>query len=473
MLFNSYIFPVFFLTVFLLYICLKHRYQNLLLLVASYVFYGWWDWRFLSLLLTSTIVDYFCALKIHDGGSGKGRKKYLLISLIVNLGILGVFKYFGFFANSAARLLGEFGMKADMPTLNLILPVGISFYTFQTLAYTIDVYRGKQKAAHDLPEFALYVSFFPQLVAGPIERSQNLLPQITGEREVTPDKIYSGLRLVLLGYFKKIFVADGVAPLVDRCFDDPASFAGISLIAGAILFALQIYGDFSGYTDIARGISRMLGFELRLNFKQPYLSRNITEFWRRWHMSLSSWLRDYLYIPLGGNRKSGTRTYINIMITMLLGGLWHGAAWHFVAWGGLHGLYLSIHKMILRGRKAGLSPRPASLKDFMFWAVTSGVTFMLVCFAWIFFRADSFGAALDYISLISLTLKESGIFILAVLFYGSIVFLLDLGSWWRNDEVPFSSKWPAAVSGLIYGIMILLLSFIGATDAQPFIYFQF
>jgi len=473
MLFNSFIFPVFFITVFLLYICLRHRYQNILLLVASYVFYGWWDWRFLSLLLTSTIVDYFCALKIRSSESKAAKKKYLLISLFVNLGILGVFKYFGFFAESLASLMGQFGMKADMPTLSLILPVGISFYTFQTLAYTIDVYRGKQEATRDLLSFGVYVAFFPQLVAGPIERSQNLLPQITGEREITLAKIYSGLRLVLLGYFKKIFVADGVAPLVDRCFDDPAGFAGISLIAGAVLFALQIYGDFSGYTDIARGISRMLGIELRLNFMQPYFSRNITEFWRRWHMSLSSWLRDYLYIPLGGNKKARARTYINIMLTMLLGGLWHGAAWHFVAWGGLHGLYLAIHKIFLRGRKIGLSPRPSSLWGFAWWAITSGVTFALVCFAWIFFRADSFGAAVDYISLISLSWKGNDIFIQAVLFYGAIVFLLDLGSWWRSDEVPVSADWPAPLSGLIYGIMIILLSFIGATNAQPFIYFQF
>jgi D-alanyl-lipoteichoic acid acyltransferase DltB (MBOAT superfamily) len=473
MLFNSFVFPVFFVIVFALYICLRHRYQNLLLLLASYVFYGWWDWRFLSLLFTSTIVDYFCALRIKESGSKRESRRYLLISLFVNLGILGIFKYFGFFSDSAARVLSAFGMKADLPTLNLILPVGISFYTFQTLAYTIDVYRGKQEATRDLLSFAVYVAFFPQLVAGPIERSQSLLPQITGERQITPQKISSGLRLVLLGYFRKIFIADGVAPLVDSCFDDPAKFAGLSLAAGAVLFALQIYGDFAGYTDIARGVARMLGIELRLNFMQPYLSRNITEFWRRWHMSLSSWLRDYLYIPLGGNRKGRARTYSNLMITMLLGGLWHGAAWHFVAWGGLHGLYLAAHRAVTRGRKIGISSAPTGTRSLIMWTASAAATFVLVSFAWIFFRAESLGAALEYISMISFGGPSDSIFVQALLFYGSIVFLLDVASWWRDDEVPFSGTAPAVVNGLIYGIMIILMSFIGATDAQPFIYFQF
>jgi alginate O-acetyltransferase complex protein AlgI len=474
MLFNSWHFALFFITVWGLYISLKHRYQNILLLISSYIFYCWWDWRFLSLLLISTAVGFNCSKRIEIENDDKKKKQFLLISLVVNLGILGFFKYFNFFAKSTIQILSILGLQADLPTLNFLLPIGISFYTFQTVAYTIDVYRGKEKATNDLVCFAIYIAYFPKLFAGPIERSSNFLPQLQTNRYVSDSDIHTGIKLVLMGYFKKVFVADGVAPIVDKCFASPENYSGIALIFGAYLYALQIYGDFSGYTDIARGISRLFGIELRLNFKQPYLSSNITEFWRRWHISLSSWLKDYLYIPLGGNRGGSLRTYVNIMVTMLLGGLWHGSRWTFVIWGGLHGAFLALHKLILRGRKVGFSNPPQSRIDFITWLGGVIITFNLVCLAWVFFRADSLSNALSYLHYI-LKMGDGMNFevIVYILFYGSWILVIDLYCWYRNDELPFNESWHPALSGLVYSIMIVLLFYIGENDAASFIYFQF
>ena len=472
MLFNSWIFPIFFVFVFSLYVYLPHRKQNLLLLAASYIFYGWWDWRFTLLLLISTIVDYNCGLAIHKNSSK--RKLFLFISLATNLGILSLFKYFNFFTSSTERLLHCFEMEADFFTLSIILPVGISFYTFQTLAYTIDVYRYKIKPTKDIVSFAVYVAFFPQLVAGPIERATHLLPLIQKPRSLSLDMIYTAIPLILVGYFKKVFIADGVAPIVDSCFDSPSNYGGISLVFGVYLFALQIYGDFSGYTDIARGVSRLLGIELCLNFKQPYLSANITEFWRRWHMSLSSWLRDYLYFPLGGNRKGVYRTYVNLMLTMLIGGLWHGAGWTFIIWGGLHGLYLSVHKYILKGQRVGLVTMKEIKKSSLKYFINVFITFNLVCFAWVFFRASSMNSAISYIKHI---FKNSFDFSLTVfayfLFYGFFMIAIDFLSFNKDAETPFEYKLPEPIIGIAYGLMILLLFTIGNQDAKPFIYFQF
>jgi len=474
MLFNSWVFPVFFLIVFALYVRLRHRPQNLLLLMASYVFYGWWDWRFLSLLAISTVVDYHCAQRLQSTEDPRRRKLFLYLSLCVNLGFLGFFKYFNFFCGSAESLLLQLGMQPDMPTLQIILPVGISFYTFQTMAYTIDVYRRKEVATKDFLSFAVYVSFFPQLVAGPIERSTALLPQIQSKRRITLSQLHRGSQLVLIGYFKKVFIADGVAPLVNQCFDDPASKSGAYLLIGVYLFAIQIYGDFSGYTDIARGISRMLGIELCLNFKQPYLSRNITEFWRRWHISLSSWLRDYLYIPLGGNRRGALMTYRNLFMTMLLGGLWHGAGWTFVIWGALHGSYLAIHKLMTRARRGEVATVPRSLRGWLKWTAGVFVTFHLVCFAWIFFRAPDLSSALLYVNGIG-TLTTDGVSMLAqvLVFYGFFVLLVDFPAWFRDAELPFRDSWRPWLRGVVYAVMVILISFVGDSGAQPFIYFQF
>jgi alginate O-acetyltransferase complex protein AlgI len=353
MLFNSFVFVLFLAIVLPVYYALSHRWQNRFLLVASYVFYGYWDWRFLGLLAISTVLDFALALLIAGTDSPRRKKRRVALSVVVNLGILGFFKYFDFFVDSAAVLLESAGLQANLPMLRVVLPVGISFYTFQSMAYTIDVYRGIQPPTRNLLDFALYVAYFPQLVAGPIERASRLLPQIQSPRRVGQAQWERGAQLILWGYVKKVAIADGLAPYADAVFRDPSSFSGLSLWLGVYCFAVQIYCDFSGYTDIARGVSQLLGIELMENFRQPYLSRNITEFWRRWHISLSTWLRDYLYVPLGGNRRGPAMQYRNLMITMLLGGLWHGAAWTFVVWGGLHGLFLATHKYMTRGRKIG------------------------------------------------------------------------------------------------------------------------
>jgi alginate O-acetyltransferase complex protein AlgI len=471
MFFNSTDFVLFFLIVWLIYLVLKRRAQNVWLLAVSYLFYGWWDWRFLSLLFISTIVDFNCARAMERFPSRK--KWFLLTSLVTNLGILASFKYFNFFTDSAIRMLNLLHFDADMPTLSIILPVGISFYTFQTMAYTIDVYRGKEKATSDLLSFSLYVAYFPQLVAGPIERSTHLLPQFKSARKITKSDFHSGSQLILTGYLKKVFLADGVAPLVDNCFNNPEIFTGTTLLCGVYLFAIQIYGDFAGYTDIARGVSRLLGIDLCLNFRQPYLASNITEFWRRWHISLSSWLRDYLYIPLGGNRKGTARTYANNLITMLLGGLWHGAAWTFVIWGALHGIYLAVHKLILGDKKVELTPFPHKVNEWIKWVVGAFVTFHLVCLAWIFFRADNLPNALAYLKGISHLGMPSNNIVLHLFIYGFVFLVIDVACWYQQSEVPFPKNASAMVRGLAYAVVLFLIFYVGGTNAQAFIYFQF
>lgn len=332
MLFTQLTFWVFFAIVAALYVLLPHKAQNRMLLVASYVFYGAWDWRFLSLILLSTGVDYVVGLKIGAEDHQARRKRLLAISLAVNLGMLGVFKYFGFFVSSFEALLAQFGYETDPFVLSIVLPVGISFYTFQTLSYTIDIYRRELEPSRDFLDFALFVAFFPQLVAGPIERARNLLPNIAAPRMLSWDALGRGAVLCLLGLIKKVVIADAIAPSVDAVYASPDPTRA-DVILATWLFAIQIYCDFSGYTDIARGVAKMLGFRLMRNFAQPYFAVDPQEFWRRWHISLSTWLRDYLYISLGGNRGGAWTTYRNLMATMALGGLWHGAAWNFVLWG--------------------------------------------------------------------------------------------------------------------------------------------
>ena len=364
------------------------RKQNTWLLLASYVFYGSWDWRFLSLIVLSTTVDFFVGQRLASA-VGSARSRLLAVSLAVNLGLLGVFKYLGFFVDSAADMLTAVGLEPNIALLNIVLPVGISFYTFQTISYTFDIYRRRIEPERDPITFALYVAYFPQLVAGPIERARQLLPQIRGERNrADVDTIWTSLRLILVGLFKKVAIADTVAPLVSKTFDSPQG--SVTAAVGILAFSLQIYGDFSGYTDIARGTSRLFGIELVRNFRQPYLSRNITEFWRTWHISLSDWLHDYLYIPLGGNRGPRLRTYRNLMITMLLGGLWHGASWNFVVWGGLHGLYLIVDRALGRVEHRG-ARRPILLSD----SPAILFTFTVVTLTWVFFRAADLSEAID------------------------------------------------------------------------------
>ncbi len=400
MLFNSFEFFIFLPIVFVLYWFVFQKklvVQNALILVASYVFYGWWDYRFLSLIIFSTLVDYVVGISLENASNVRKRKMLLGLSVIVNLGLLGVFKYYNFFVESWIDAWGTLGVSMSASTLKIILPVGISFYTFQTLSYSIDVYRNKLKPSKNFIAFVAYVAFFPQLVAGPIERATNLLPQFLKKRNFDYEASVFGVRLILYGLFKKIVIADSVAPFVDDIFLNYQDYGSPVIILGAVLFAVQIYGDFSGYSDIAIGVARLFGFNLMFNFKYPYFSRNIGEFWRRWHISLSTWFRDYLYIPLGGSRGSTIIQLRNIFIVFLVSGFWHGANWTFIAWGGIHALFFVPLALIGQNRKylGGISENGIFPKLSEFFAILK--TFALVTFAWIFFRADSVAHSLDYI----------------------------------------------------------------------------
>ena len=466
---------VFFVAVFLcVYHALPHRGQNVFLLAASYLFYGWWDWRFCSLLALSTLVDFFVARQIAQTEDDKRRKRLVTISVVTNLGILCFFKYANFFVDSFVRLTDQLGLNVPRYALGIVLPVGISFYTFQTMSYTIEVYRRRQTPSNNLLSFAIFVSYFPQLVAGPIERAKRLLPQIDAPRTVTSARIADGLQLILLGYVKKVAIADAVAPYVDRAFSNPSAMSSLNLVLGAYLFTLQVYGDFSGYTDIARGTSRLLGIELTRNFRQPYLSASITEFWRRWHVTLSDWLRDYLYIPLGGNRKGPVRTYVHLFMTMLLGGLWHGAGWNYVIWGGMHGVYLAIHRLMLRGRQVGLGKPPTTSRESVIVAFKIFVTFTLHTLSLVVFRSGSLSVCRDYLAGIASNLSwPAADFVLVTFFYGVALLLMDLRCWENDDESPIRSDLSPWLRGLIYALLFLLLSFVGERQAQYFIYFQF
>ncbi len=478
MLFNSLVFVGFFLVVYGLYLALMRRlrWQNALLLVASYVFYGYWDWRFLSLILISTVVDYTIGLALGatEPGTEEGdrrRKRLVTTSVAVNLGILGFFKYFNFFADSLVDLLHLFGMQADSVTLQVALPVGISFYTFQTMSYTIDVYRQRLEPTRDFLSFAVFVAFFPQLVAGPIERARNLLPQISKPRHVTAAAVDSGLFLILWGYFKKVVIADNAALISNQVFNHYMDHSGLMVLIGVLAFSLQIYGDFSGYTDIARGLARLMGIEIMVNFKLPYFALNPSDFWRRWHISLSSWLRDYLYIPLGGNRKGAVRTYINLSITMLLGGLWHGAAWNFVIWGAFHGLILVLYRRFER-RPMDRDPWGG---EFPAWAVLGkmALMFSLTLVGWFIFRSTSvhqIGYMLSHLSLAA----EPGTYktLIRLVALGTPLLVMQLFQYASSDLL-IATKLRLPVRTVLYGALLTAILLFGVRDSVEFIYFQF
>ncbi len=385
MVFNSWQFVFFFVAVYLIYVHLpRYRWQNAFLLVASYVFYGSWDWRFLSLIWVSTVVDYLVGPAIHRSTDEVRRKTLLAVSVCTNLGILGFFKYFNFFTENLRALFETFGIECLAGRLEIILPVGISFYTFQTMSYTIDIYRREIEPTRNFLDFALFVAFFPQLVAGPIERAKRLLPQIQRRREVDEETFARGLWLIFWGLYKKIFIADNLAFTVDRIFSASGSSPLLMVYLGGLAFTVQIYCDFSGYTDIARGCARVLGFDLMRNFNLPFFAVNPRQFWQRWHISLSTWLRDYLYISLGGNRKGRGRTYLNLFLTMLLGGLWHGAAWNYVLWGVFHGVLLIGHRMVLEAQEAKTSLSNLVARN----AAKSLLTFNAVVFGFAIFRCS-------------------------------------------------------------------------------------
>lgn len=544
MLFNSLTFLVFIAVVLPLYFILSHRKQNLMLLIASYIFYGAWDIRFLYLIILSTAIDYTAGLMIEKGhltlreriipplsllitGSIfllpswdkirgaesnisslfndnldltspeaigfvvslllfvlftfsykylealkiESRKKlFLTISVLANLGILAVFKYFNFFIGSASDLMGIFGLSSlESFRLDIILPVGISFYTFQTMSYSLDIYQGKMKAETNYLDFALFVSYFPQLVAGPVERASALIPRIVKKRTVDFDMINRGIYLILLGFMKKVAVADGIAPRVDLVFAQPAGASAVDIISGVMLFSIQIYCDFSGYSDIARGISKILGIDLILNFNVPYFAKSPGEFWKRWHISLSSWLRDYLYIPLGGNRGTPFRTKVNLFLTMLLGGLWHGAAWNFVLWGFFHGTILTIDHSIMR--KQDKDRQGNILKNI----VSIALFYCVTCYGWLLFRAGSIGQVIDF-TVGLFTIRSGGLNVssipLASILGLSLLIFVD-----TTHYIKGTARWyqalPLPAQGLLQALFIIaILMGLGNSQGQ-FIYFQF
>jgi alginate O-acetyltransferase complex protein AlgI len=486
LLFNSVEYLIFLPVVLGTYYVLSRRGQNVWLLLASLFFYGWWDWRFLSLIALSIFVDFFCGKAISDSKDEKHRRRFLYLSLFTNLGVLGFFKYFNFFYASATSLVESLGFGVTPIFFKILLPMGISFYTFQTMAYTIDIYRGKQKPSDSFLNFALYVSYFPQLVAGPIERASRLLPQFEKKRTVTADNIADGSVLLVLGFFKKIAVADVVAPVVNQVFSNPEHYGATTLLLSVYLFAIQIYCDFSGYTDIARGTSKLLGIDLIENFRHPYFAVSITEFWRKWHMSLSSWLKDYLYIPLGGNRYGKFNTYRNLFITMLLGGLWHGASWNFVIWGAIHGVFLAIHKMwndsdisVFRSPTFGGGRRAESNAAAFFSSGISMIaTFNLVCFAWIFFRADDFASASTMINGIisaswSLSLGLDPWMLVRMAFPLACLVVVEVLQSRHPETKTFRTLSMTTQVFLLSSLLFAIVVFGAFHEEVPFIYFQF
>ncbi|VAW87146.1 Probable poly(beta-D-mannuronate) O-acetylase [hydrothermal vent metagenome] len=426
MIFNSVQFIIFFLVILSIYYCVNRNRQNTLLLIASYFFYACWDWRFLSLILISTLIDFQCGKRIHRAKTQAIRKRYLIISLCVNLGMLGFFKYFNFFAESLETLGTSIGWQFDDVTLNIILPMGISFYTFQTMSYTIDIYRDKMRPTFRLRDFALFVAFFPQLVAGPIERASRFIPQITADRKITRRMIEEGLWLVLFGFFLKVFVADNLAKITNIAFSIDVPVSGDVALVGVYAFAFQIFGDFAGYSCIAIGISKLLGFNLMTNFRFPYFVTNPSEFWRHWHISLSSWLRDYLYIPLGGNRGSTFAIYRNLFLTMLIGGLWHGAAWTFVIWGAYQGTILVVHKMF--GPLLNRLQFESKFKKKIWWIARVFFMFQITCIGWLIFRAESVDQIGDIMmNIISISsISPAGLYYLAQLVFFILFFWKSL-----------------------------------------------
>ncbi len=522
MIFNSLPFFVF-IGIFLpLYFLLKGKARLLLCLVGSYVFYGWWDWRFLSLIAFSTLIDYAVGLKLEHTEEQAKRYRLLLASMIVNLGFLAFFKYCNFFIDSFAGLLQSIGMHANIHSLKIILPVGISFYTFQSMSYTIDVYKRKIAVEKDFIRFATFISFFPQLVAGPIVRASDFLPQFQKDRKFEWDRIIAGTSQILWGFFKKVAVADSLAPFVDQCFEAPGGFSSIHLIIGVVFYSFQIYCDFSGYSDIAIGLARVLGFDFPQNFRTPYFSKNFSEFWKRWHISLSSWLQDYLYIPLGGNRsgsfgswfftmlslvvsvfitgwwwliglyaavsiatyfwlqksaknKTTMFTYMNLIITMLLGGLWHGASWAFVVWGLLHGFYLVVQRLL--GPIWNKLLDAVRVPNFIQNGIAIGMVYFATCFAWIYFRAPDFDIANQVIvriaslegfnfgSIVNKFWVLKGVIIIGILVAVEFVDLYKPLYKEALDKPVFR-----VVS---FACVLWLIAFFGSFGANSFIYFQF
>jgi alginate O-acetyltransferase complex protein AlgI len=474
MVFNSLEFAGFFLVVYTLYRVLPHRAQNWMLLAASWYFYAAWDWRFLSLLIGSTVVDYFVGRYLGRAAPPRARRLALILSLVFNLGMLGFFKYFNFFADGVVRIFGWFGWHADPVTLNVILPIGISFYTFMTISYVIDVYRRDIQPTTNFVDFALFVGYFPHLVAGPILRASLLIPQIASPRTITRGQIVEGLWLTGWGLFQKMFVADNLSRLVTAVFSPAASPTGLDVLVAMYAFAFQIYGDFAGYSNIARGISKFMGIELNVNFLFPYFVISPQEFWRNWHISLSTWLRDYLYIPLGGSRGSSLATKRNLLITMILGGLWHGAAWTFVVWGVFQGLALVVARTIQDwASRARLTVPPG----FIWPRVALGVfMFHVTCYGWLIFRAESVAQIGNFTQLLATDLRPgpSTLRSLVIPFVEIVAPLLLVHSYQArrgSESAPLDLN--LATRYALYGAVGYLILLFGDFEGAQFIYFQF
>jgi D-alanyl-lipoteichoic acid acyltransferase DltB (MBOAT superfamily) len=469
MLFNSIEYVIFLPLVVIFYYLIPARIRWVLLLLASYYFYMSWKAEYLILILVSTAIDYFAGLQMGKIAEQKKRRPYLILSLASNLGILFAFKYFNFFSDSARYVFDQFNIFYNVPVFDVLLPVGISFYTFQTLSYSIEVYWGRQKPEKHLGYFALYVSFFPQLVAGPIERFDRLGPQLRQHHLLTYNNIVNGLKLIVYGLFIKMVIADNLSVYVDKIFEAPAQFSSSSILSGLFFYSFQIYSDFYGYSTIAIGSALLLGVNLMDNFRAPYLSKSITEFWSRWHISLSTWFRDYLYIPLGGNRVKISRWYLNILIVFLVSGLWHGASWTFVIWGGLHGAFYLGETFVNK------SIHFKSSKGFNFLNVLLVLkNFTLVTLIWVFFRSQSFGEAITvFDSIISNTGVGTvleippRIWLLLLFFIITDVLLYNT----RFDK--WINKRNMVVRWSVYAVLIILTVTLSGVDNQPFIYFQF
>ena len=476
MLFNSLEFAVFVPIIFILYWSFRSSLsvQNYILLIAGYVFYGWWDYRFLSLIFISSFIDYIISLRLSKTDVIRSRKLLLAASIVLNLGMLGFFKYFNFFTQEFSRVFTFFGASIEGIALDIILPVGISFYTFQTMSYTIDVYRRKMEPTKDIVAFLTFVNFFPQLVAGPIERASDLLPQFLKKREFDYAHASDGMRQILWGLFKKIVIADNCAVIVNEIFLNYETQSGSTLFMGSVLFAFQIYGDFSGYSDIAIGTSRLFGFNLKKNFNFPYFSRDFAEFWRRWHISLSSWFKDYLYIPLGGSRGTLFKTIRNTLIIFVVSGFWHGANWTFILWGLLNALYF-IPVLLSRrdGVRSAIVAENSLFPSFKeAWQLA--LTFFLTCIAWVFFRAESVDVAFGYLKNIFsadlFSLPNVPSFIVLIL----IGFVLV--EWFQRKKEHGLAFQPTKTSkvarwSIYYGVVFLILWYTG--EPQEFIYFKF
>jgi D-alanyl-lipoteichoic acid acyltransferase DltB (MBOAT superfamily) len=477
MLFDSPAFIAFLIPVVFIFWRLNHRAQNVFLLLASYFFYGWWDWRFLALMIGSTTVDFLIAQKIVHGKQNPHRRKWFIFSLVLNFTILGIFKYFDFFAGSFVGMLNNLGLHdIPLPLIRIILPPGISFYTFQEVAYIVDVYKGRIAASRSFFEYGLFISFFAHLIAGPIQRPGHLLPQVQRERTFDADRFFDGLMLIFSGMIRKCIVADNCALLVNAAFGGQLGPPNLWVVLlGSYGFAWQVYGDFSGYSDIARGCAQLLGFHFMVNFRQPFLAHRLQDFWRRWHISLSTWLRDYLYIPMGGSRVGEWKTVKNLFVTMVLAGLWHGANWTYVIFGAIHGIALPIERFFFPAKpKPGPRSAPAAPTGFLALWAQRMLTFNILCLSLAFFRATSLHAAVEFLAGLSNFAWRpeyaSAFFMLCL--YSVPLFLIDLHLEVTDQEYPFANASYAVRTALAASAFVALALFSGS-NLNAFVYFQF